>query len=373
MTPSPQANRNGPTDGFILTAEDIPASPLVFFRRGSFRGGAGDDGLTGVGAWNEYVDHVAVVGFTRSAASGSTNDFDVGTIFSDTPNLPNVAFISAASPGSMAQLTFTRSGTLGGTGNETPAAMGTINVLNKVFGLFYDEANLGPAPGGGVCVDHRARVHVVGATPSPGLTPTIAPFLPGRGLRGGQDAVRSMLDMLPPRVGRSDGTGTFGAPLIPAVGPIPGTTGATTPTCNLSPFGRLVGGAIPGLRRMTIDYEGTPPGVAVTPVLLVDRPPGNSTVIGTAVQINIPGSAPLDPFPVSLVELWPQPGMTVVLFFPPPGAPPSSFRATLPALPAPSGSFTVQVIQLLAANLPACGPGRTVFNVAGSPALTFDY
>jgi hypothetical protein len=122
---------------------------------------------------------------------------------------------------------------------------------------------------------------------------------------------------------------------------------------------------------MTIDYEGPAPANGVTPVLLVDRPPANSTLIAAVVQISVPGAGPVDPLPVSGVELWPQPGALVLLFGPP--AAPSSFRLnTLFPLPPPPASFTMQVLMLLGANLPVCG-GRNVLNLAGSPALIFDY
>ncbi|MBL8733859.1 MAG: hypothetical protein JNN13_15920, partial [Planctomycetes bacterium] len=67
----------GATDGFIVSAYDAPGSLLEL--ASTFRGGAGDDGLTGINGWNEFADHFAVTGRTAAAAG----DIDVATYFQD--------------------------------------------------------------------------------------------------------------------------------------------------------------------------------------------------------------------------------------------------------------------------------------------------
>jgi hypothetical protein len=117
--------------------------------------------------------------------------------------------------GSILQLI--RNGALGGTVGgvatppitafDRPAATGEIRATRTATPV-WSENGLGDPAGGGIAVDARARVTVVGQTYSTnypvqgGLGPdnsTGAPRLP--------DAVRTTIDMLPPGVGRTDGTG----------------------------------------------------------------------------------------------------------------------------------------------------------------------
>jgi hypothetical protein len=103
-----------------------------------------------------------------------------------------------------------------------------------------------------------------------------------------------VFDMLPPGVGRTDGTGDQGHIVLP-----PGFSGGTTPLCALPPFGKLIGApvpAVPLVPRVLIDYLGKNPlpGNA-DGAILISRPtaPGSagpgSFVLG-AMQFGFPNS-----------------------------------------------------------------------------------
>lgn len=358
----------GPTDGFVVRADDFgPASLGLLFVDGTFRGGLGRDGLTGVAGWNEHPDHVSVFGFTEPTPLGV--EFDVATLFLDTP-------------GSVF-LTLLRQTTIGGDQIEVPNAMGTIQATVLANGFFFDDFQLGPPQGGGISVGPRGRVNVVGATDTTGAVPyprTANTTPQGRPpFGGGIDAARTVFDMLPVGVGRSDGTGTnaSGQPLSGF--PTTGASGGTTPACLLAPFGRQVGvGAQPPpLRRMMIDYENpVAPAQGVAAVVLVDRPPPSTTVLGIFVDINFP-QGQFDPVPDSGVELWTSTTPATQFLIGPPVAV-NSFRFQLPALPAGPLTVAVQTLYLVSPGIPnsagftSCG-NRNVLDVVASPALFIDY
>jgi hypothetical protein len=185
----------GPSDGFLLGWDGS--------FRGVYVGGDGIDGLTGVGLWNEYDDHVQVVGYSEQPDVGF--DMLVASWFRDTaanPQNPPFLFVPL------------RQTTIGGDGEDRPAVMGLMEATSTglpfVTGLGPVADGVGNPAGGGIGVDPRARVTVVGRTRSSNFQPTI-PLAgsAGRALLGSDDAVSTYLDMLPVGVGRTDGTGSL--------------------------------------------------------------------------------------------------------------------------------------------------------------------
>ncbi|HZN39812.1 MAG TPA: hypothetical protein VFD82_13465 [Planctomycetota bacterium] len=155
----PQPAWGGQSDGFILAAQ--PTSAQLTFFSGTFRGGAGDEGITGVQGWNEFLDHFVVVGFGTPAG---TPNFDLEA---------ESYFIDTTGPFQLKRLTQTR---VGGTGEDMPAAMGRLRATNpsvqpwagQVFPrLPFNDYGLRDPAGGGIAVDQSARVNVVGTTASP--------------------------------------------------------------------------------------------------------------------------------------------------------------------------------------------------------------
>ncbi len=363
--PAPQAvYGGGPADGFLLggrlkDAALAPGWTVFSAEQGTFRGGSGDEGLTGVQAWNEYYDHVAVVGFD----SANGGDIDVAGYYSNP------------------MLHVMREQLLGGANQEVPTAMGVVNAT--VLGGFA-EYSLGNPAGGGVTVGVDARVHAVGRTIGSGISVVGG----GRGKVGVlTDAVRFAVDMLPPGVGRTDGTGDA----VPSGGPIGGYPiapypGGTTPECALTPFGHQIGHADPQVPplspRMMLDYLGPAPVAGGAPVMVVDRPSGNSGFILPILQIGFPGvsaggGSPFAPavlMPDGLV-LWTTSSTAVLLgpYFPLSNA---SLECLLPgALPPSPATFTVQMIFGLVSPITAglagsCGGTTTL---AASSALWISY
>ncbi|MCA8974045.1 MAG: hypothetical protein KDC98_04950, partial [Planctomycetes bacterium] len=240
-------------------------------------------------------------------------------------------------------------------------------------GLDYEDFGLGSRAGGGVAVDERGRVNVVGSTDSSGFPVTGGPL--ARGYLSGRDAVRAVLTMLPPGVGRTDGTGTqvHHSASIPAVPP--GMTGATTPTCALLPFGTQIAGMDPpDLRRMMLDWEG--PGPQASPIvtgpsgptpvsihwLLIDRPPFDTSFVMSVVQFGVPTP------PASLVlgiEDW-VPGGTPLPWILYSGL--TSYRIPLVLPPGTGMTFSAQVATFLVNPLSCTGA-----QLASSPTIVFSY
>ncbi|MBX3464068.1 MAG: hypothetical protein KF830_12920 [Planctomycetes bacterium] len=344
--PAPLA---GGVDGFVCVLSDDPPGPLPL--GGQFCGGPGDDGATGVQGWNEYPDHFAVATFTQGPAGTGSLDFGVSSYY----------LVSDAIGVSPTGIRTVRTDQIGGTADERPAAMGALHAL--VAGTAFEAALLGDPAGGGIAVDQRARVNVVGCTPSTNFLAGFPgfPSIAGRGRDAAPpaDAVRVVLDMLPPPrsgqsfgIGRTDLSGDQGPFVLPA-----GLTGGTTPACALSPFGRRIGDPAPVLARMLLDYEGDQPmavtsGPPVDGAILISRP---SSLVFTAWQFEVPGAgssgAPglvLSPPLINGVEVFtPDAFVNGTVFFASVGLPGHAVRVPVnfvfPSLPAPAPAMTVQV------------------------------
>ncbi|MCA8973385.1 MAG: hypothetical protein KDC98_01620, partial [Planctomycetes bacterium] len=359
---SPTIGFVGGREGFLATAIDrffsggTPAD--VFFAGGSFQGDNGNGRWVGVGSWNEYVDHLAVVG----EAPGSGQDLQVASFFVDTPT-------------PLEHLIELRSDVIVTTPVEEVAVMGAMKATAQVgrAGLDYEEFGLGSRAGGGVAMDERGRVNVVGSTDSSGFPAIGGPL--ARGYLSGQDAVRAVVTMLPPLVGRTDGTGTQVHHSVPIPAVPPGMTGATTPTCALLPFGtQIVGMAPPALHRMMIDWEG--PGPQASPIvtgpsgptpvsihwLLIDRPPFDTNLLMTVVQFGVPTP------PAALVlgiENWVPSGAPITGI---PNNGPTSYRVPLKLPPGTGMTFSAQVATFLVNPLSCTGA-----QLASTPTIVFSY
>jgi len=370
----PQAVIGGGADGFVLTGTvTTTPSPAVEWDHGTFRGGVGQEGLVGVQGWSEFYDHFAVTGLVDSGAT----DIDVATYYR-TPVAAgsNLVLLAGGLPA-----VGLGGAQIGGSFFDRPTAMGIVNATS--LGAFV-EFGLGNPAGGGVTVDQTGRVNVVGTTLSADYPPTAAPL--GRPKVGMTfDAVRVAMDMLPPGVGRTDGTGSP-VPIGGPVGgyPLPGFFGGTTPECALTPFGHQIGltdpQVAPALPRMLIDYEGPAPASGVSGVaIVVSRPPLGSALLAAALQFSFPGAIGGGFTPIVLlpdgVLFWTS-NTSGVFVVSPSGMEPLRF----PLGPLPVGSFTItaQLISLLGVPVaggsqgPICPGGGQAF-LAASPALWLDY
>jgi len=302
-----------PSEGFFFGFWSVGGT-LVFnsTRSHGFLGGPGEDGLTGVSAWNEYTDQPQVCGYTRNAAGNvdmlaASLLVGIGTTISPTSGNPEWAIVN-------------RRAQWGGSAEDRPAVMGPQSVQFDT-GL-GPSSSYGSHAGGGISVDARSRMTVVGATSSSNYPTTALAFQARYGV-GRQnmvpvpnpnnltDSVRTEFDMLPVGVGRVDGTGsTFG----PALAPLPpaGRTGGTNPVAALSPFGRRAGEPLPLLKRMTVDYEGSN-SVGAFPALIFTRPSTLALVLGTVLQFGFPVTSPVV---IDGVEFWLLDPSAVIQFDP---------------------------------------------------------
>lgn len=357
----------GPADGFVITYRDwdgIPSANEMTF--GAYWGGEGDDSLSGVQSWNEHVDHFTVCGVqSRNSASGS-GDVVMTTFWMENASTRLVATrevqLAAAQP----------------TAKYLTAALGTVNRG------FETQA------GGGVAVDERGRVTVVGAhdvvslgARYPASTLANAPTLtPGRPSTNAGEAYRVVLDMLPANVGRTDGTGAP-TPAGMASYPLPGIYGGTTPECALSPFGNR-GDGVPALARMLIDYVGPDPANNQPMRVVVDRPPYLAGSV-SAWQVGFPGDASGAPviWPEGLI-LWTPNWQLLTTMVTAGGGGSVDFQWVLPSVGAPtppatvSVTLTVQLVSLLAAPIPGGSTGPVCpsggsSGWAASPAMWFQY
>ncbi|MBL8728970.1 MAG: hypothetical protein JNM25_11105 [Planctomycetes bacterium] len=276
--PAPAALAGG-ADGFVMMVADAPLG--LSLQGGSYFGGTGDDGLTGAQAWNEYPDWFSVAGFTQGPTGGTSQDIGVASFYLD----------SSATGVSPTSIRVVRQDQVGGaSGAERTAGMGLANATAMGAGLPFPTFGLDDPAGGGVAVDQRARVNVVGYTDATDYL-TGFPGVLGRARDAAPpaDAVRTVYDMLPPMragqtfaVGRTDLTGDQATFVLPA-----GFTGGTTPACALSPFGRRIGDPAPVLSRILLDYEGDAPqaNTVTNGALLISRPSDN---VFTAWQWDVP-------------------------------------------------------------------------------------
>ena len=265
ITGVPNATISGPTDGLLVGLQPYFQPPLLGImepRCGTYMGGSGHDGLTGVQSWSEFPEYVAVTGFSEQV--GAT-EIAVGSYYFNNADGPPVPSGFTGPAHGTFELTALRAATIGGNGDSRPAAMGTVNATD--VGLsFVTTSGLGSPAGGGVAVGENGRCNTVGSTTPVGSFSGYPIF--GSQWRPGDygvDAVRSEWDLLPSFpgfapvlgiAGRTDGTGF--QPSSTAFPPASPFTGGTTPFCALNEFGSRVGGTpnSNGLRRMLIDVEG---------------------------------------------------------------------------------------------------------------------
>lgn len=357
-TAQTQINGNGnqgAADGFLLAARDrIPTLGYIDFDKGSYHGSNYDDGLCGVACWNEYLDHVSVSGFwsTSTGGTGATQvDLEVGSYFTDT-----TVSQSTAIPVVVSDLVRIRRDNIAAAGDQVPAAMGLHHATQASGGLLFEVHDLGSPAGGGIAVEDRARVNIVGQTPPnspylvhPAGSPNARTFL------GGSEAVRTAVDLVPDvsqfvGVGRTDGTGQD----VPVVS---GSNGGTTPSTNLLPYGRQIGMTPPGLQRLLLDWEG---GMNNPCALLVDRPPFGSNIVAAFLHYGIPAN-PVPNYPAFLpgVELWCDPSdpltTSISQFFFPGTDQSVRFPLTLP--PGTGHIYIVQAVCMLSNGTFAGSPG----------------
>lgn len=342
--PSPQPTIGGMTDGFLASAPGN-VSPFVDFQAATFHGGTADDGLMGVGGWNEHPDHVAVFGFIKSSTP-LISDFEIGSYF----------LMSGDTPGAVAPLQRLRRGQLLTNGVDQPNAMGDINATTTTTGLAYVEFGLDSPQGGGIGVDVRGRANVVGST----RATNYPVFGTGsRAFRGGVDAVRTAFDLVPPGVGRTDVTGLS---LGPGFAPPAPANGGTTPFCALSPFGVQLGLPAPVLQRALIDWDGVRPSGGANVAVLVDRLPAGGITHSGVFQLGLPDTTPT---PHLGCELWAD-NPTATFFTLP--TPSGSLRFPLGTLPPSPFAGTAQVFLLM--SVPWACNGQSAVATAG---LYFSY
>ena len=370
--PAAQATLQGPTDGFLAVLREFPTSGalppvgvgFMVPHTYSYWGSSADDGLTGVNCWNEFGEHVGVTGWQ---ATGTSGDIGVSTYFLNNAFGPSST--NSSPPNDTQQLLLVRDTLIGGTSDDRPTRMGFRNATDAPQ---YSDYGLDRPEGGGVAVRNDGRMHSVGSTnPTGGGYPVVN----GRNPDMGIDAVRTVLDMVPPGsgaavgVGRTDGTGFQGAGFI--YPPAGGLSGGTTPLCGLRPFGRRVGETPPILTHMLIDYEGVPPATnGNDSAILVTRPPSVGVLTGGVLSVTLTSpSAQIWP---TGVEVWLDPltPYTLLLAF---WEPNRAFRMRLPQLLG-SWTMTVQYLQLLDPSLTPVSLGTGCSSVyAASQAMFFSW
>ena len=371
----PQGAIGGGNDGILLAGFYVPPTGPGFtgvavWSAATFRGGEGNEGLSGVQAWNEYYDQVSVTGTTSTVDIDVANYFLAPAFTTPTPPLPPRWVLMTG--GAVAPAL--GGAPIGGSATDVPTAVAVpVNgppMMNATTIGAFAEYTLGNPAGGGISVDAQGRTHVVGTTASANF-----PFPGGRPKTGvTHDAVRIALDMVPVGIGRTDGTRTTVIPPGMPPYPLPGLFGGTTPECALTPFGHQIGlsdpQTAPALPRMWIDWDGPAPAQGVTGAVVVTRPPNSSLLLGAALQFNFP-TAPLPLLPDGIL-LWTTDPSALIFTVPPTGFAPLSF----PLNPLPQGPLTVaaQLLCLLGAPVtggslgPTCpGGGQSTF--AASSAM----
>jgi hypothetical protein len=352
-------------DGFLLGS--TVASMSFIHTHGTYQGSS-DGGWCGVQSYSEFPDFVAVSGWVPGSMAGAVGkDLDIANFLvgSATPsssppgwNLSNSLIPLAWDP-------------LLSVPDETPAAMGGTCVTDAATSssaaeLHFIEFGLGAPAGGGVGVDERARMHVVGAVDDAGFPQLGGAF--SRAWLSARDGVQALMDPVPLRVGLTDGTGTqlHGSSTIPSVPA--GRTGSTTPTCALSPVGLQIGEPDPALRRVWLGWEGGCPfGGSPSPAhfLIVSRLPDTATGI-TFVQFGVPVAPSAAPTPLPQgIELWVSTNVVQNVVPASPGYP---LRLPLVLPPVTGVTFSAQIVALLSSPLACSGD-----SYAASPAIVFSY
>ena len=332
-------------------------------------------GAVGISAWNEYLDHVAIVGWSRRSHQAgwyaSPSRIVVGNFFRE------------QSSGPIAHLTRVMQYEIDEVGLPTVQRVDAPGAATTSFGEALTQGSfanssawLGEPAGGGVAVDSRGLVTVVGSSHYPVAALTMEYPSAGNALQrrvaeatslANTDAVRSLVSLLPNGVCRTDG-------LVCSLGwaLAPGSSGGTSPQCALRWYGNTL--ATPAsptpLGRMFIDFDGVPAAGSAASVL-VDRPPVGVISLGF-LQVGLPGNAPLSSPDAPGLDLWGNGQASVWLpWFLPAG----SFRQLLwPGLPAGPAQFSLQFVSLIVFTSPGtsfCGnPG---WDFAASPALMVSY
>ncbi|MCA8974070.1 MAG: hypothetical protein KDC98_05075 [Planctomycetes bacterium] len=355
---APDPVLSGATDGLLVCC--IDQAPGFLFLSGTFRGGEGDDGLTGVRGWNEFRDHLAVVGFTDLPSDAM--NIDVASYF-----YPSTSVLLEVLTG----------GQIYAAGYDRPTCVGPLNATVTVP---WSQFLLGDPAGGGITVDPQSTVNVVGTTHNPNY-----PVVGGLAYQAPRfEAVHSTLDLLPVNatgfgVGRTDGTGqTAPAPFGPL--PIPGFTGGTSPFCALAAFGDRIDRDPPSLPRMNIDFRGDPSAGATNTAILVSRPTPGANLNFAALQFGFPNTtAPYLSLPDGL-EVWTTAPSTVTFFVGMSLDYPIVFNLTSP-LPGGSVTLTAQLVCFQpTATIPGGNPNSATPCVpivtttgSASPALWIDY
>jgi hypothetical protein len=416
LPPAAQAALLGPTDGFIAVLREN-GNGVTF----SYDGGPGDDGLTGVNAWSEFPEYVAVTGFSEVAYTidppSASVDILVSSYFYNNAYGPANPVGNTAPPNGTDQILRLRTTVIGGritedrpttmgprsatqTGtagailanappfdNRFPGIAGFVNLNTRGQGNVF----VGQEAGGGVAVGPDGRINVVGrCDDGTNLSPQGYPVLGGGRFPvvNSWEAVRTEMDLLPPTapffpfpipttpgVARTDGTGfqalTPGFPPAP-VPPATTTpfTGGTTPHCLLAEFGEQIGMPAPSLARMLIEVEGAiVSGATTNDAIIVSRPPFQTGGFAVgALQINAPTGGLF--VPGGLAEIWTPAAALVV---PAVMAAGRAFRWPLPPLPGFGGqTLSAQFIGVLVAPisgaLPACSS-----TLVTSPCIWFTY
>jgi hypothetical protein len=361
----------GPVDSYLLTSPRTPNQPFdhaSYVQPGD--SDATESHCVGIGAWSEFHDHVSLYGWLDTAEHGK--DMYVESWFRD----------ATAPDHSIApRLKCIRSAVFGGDRDDLPGYTMSMTTGFQPGLNWYPSWELA---GGGIDVDPRARVHVVGSTHSsdqdnnlfPGPNPSLWPAADRSAQTGhnssGTDAVRATLDMLP-NTGtiascRTDLTGNLGpSGWLPSSLYMPPTytgNGGTTPTCGLHSFGIQIGSTASTVQRQLIDIEGTLLPGSTDVAILLDRPSPSSTIQGSAMLIGIPSILPV----LSAgAEMWIPAGQSIgQLYF----TTNRSIRVPLGQLP-PSGlTYSIQFVSMLPTNHPAC-PSDHIY--VASPALIFSY
>jgi len=363
-----KANLVGPSDGYVAIGNLLnleyasllsDASDLVdtvtsdYLRRGA----------VGIAAWNEFHDHIAVVGWAETydpgLAAPENRRITIDNLFRADAGLQRIrrGIIDAGSAGRRLDKPGTALG-------------GFQNVQVSTNPQFTD--TVGSQPGGGCAVNPQGLVSVVGSMlfqyPLGGTSfPVVGPSLQVRSNEGSvlanRDAVRLLADMLPTNVCRTDGVD------CPSLGWVKNSgDGGTTPPCARAMNGTILN-PTPQLERIFIDFEGLP-AAGYAAAILVDRPPSGFTTAGF-LQLGFPLPDPvLLPNDLPGIELWAS-GQAVAQLNVFSGG--SSYREPLwgPAgLPAGSHQFSVQFISMQP-GAALCGSSSFIY--AASPALLVGY